>query len=207
MLLAFSPFFGFLIGKFVTHGFHGRYALLCTIGLIIILGVGIRYAAGRRAFSLLAVLLLSGYAIAVRYAEFSALPRGDESNLSGITVFSSEPLLPIVISDMDLLLRTQAHGPAAVRLRSVYLTDRASIQILHHNWEFLYTKALRHWSQLPITELSPFLDAHPHFYVVGEIAGPRDWIVRWLLKNGADLRFRGTYAGTPVYRVEVQRVK
>ena len=206
VLLALSPFAGFLVGKFVTHSFHARYALLCTIGLVIIVSLCIRYAAGEKAiWALLAVLILSGCTVVLRYSQFSALPRGGtESNLAGTTLFSSEPLLPIVISDMDLFLRMDAHGPPAVRIRSVYLTDPTSIQILHHNTEFLYTKALRRWSLLPITDLLPFLDTHRHFYVVGEMTGPRDWIVRWLLQHGADLRFRGMYAGTPVYRVEVE---
>ena len=203
VLLALTPFLGFLVGRFVSHIFHPRYVLLCTIGLLFLLSLAIRKAVGRSAAWMgLTVLLISSFAMLVQYRELSSLPLGgDASKLADVSIFSSQPSLPIVPSDIELLLRVEAHGPASLRTRCVYTTDPSSVRILHHNTELLCTRALRRWTSLPIRDLSSFLSVYPRFYVVGPINGNRAWVVRRLLEEHADIALQGAFAGEPVYLV------
>jgi 4-amino-4-deoxy-L-arabinose transferase-like glycosyltransferase len=203
VLLALTPFPGFLIGRFVSHSFYPRYVILCTIGLLFLVSLTIRNAVGRSAVWMgLSVLIIGGCATLLQYREFLSLPSGgDASILADVSVFSAEPSLPIVPSDIELLLRLEAHGAASLRTRCVYATDPSSVRILHHDTELLCTRALRRWTRLPIRDLSSFLSVHPRFYVIGPINGTRDWVVRRLLEEHADIALQGTFAGEPVYLV------
>jgi hypothetical protein len=204
VLLALTPFLGFPVGRFVSHIFHPRYVLLCTIGLLFLVSLTIRKAVGGSAAWMgLSVLIIFGCATLLQYRELSSLsPRGgDASKLADVSIFSSKPSLPIVPSDIELLFRVEAHGPASLRTRCVYATDPSSVRILHHNTELLCTRALRRWTRLPIRDLSSFLSVYPRFYVIDSIHGNRAWVVRRLLEEHADIALQGTFAGEPVYLV------
>jgi 4-amino-4-deoxy-L-arabinose transferase-like glycosyltransferase len=209
VLLALTPFPGFLIGRFVSHSFYPRYVILCTIGLLFLVSLTIRNAVGRSAVWMgLSVLIIGGCATLLQYREFLSLPSGgDASILADVTVFSAEPSLPIVPSDIELLLRLEAHGAASLRTRCVYATDPSSVRILHHDTELLCTRALRRWTRLPIRDLSSFLSVHPRFYVIGPINGTRDWVVRRMLEEHADIALQGAFAGEPVYLVAVNHAQ
>jgi hypothetical protein len=212
VLLALTPFPGFLVGRLVSQTFHPRYVLLCTIGLLFLVSLTIRKAVGRSAVWMgLSVLIIGGYATLLQYRQLSSLPfGGDASILADVSVFSAEPSLPIVPSDIELLLRLEAHGPASLRTRCVYATDPSSVRILHHNTELLCTRALRRWTRLPIRDLSSFLSVYPRFYVIGPISpinGTRDWVVRRMLEEHADIALQGAFAGEPVYLVTVNHAQ
>jgi hypothetical protein len=209
VLLALTPFPGFLVGRLVSHSFHPRYGLLCTIGLVCLVSTAIRNVVGRSAVWMgLSVLIIGGCATLLQYRQLSALPLGgDASILADVSVFSAEPSLPIVPSDIELLLRLEAHGPASLRTRCVYATDPSSVRILHHNTELLCIKALRRWTRLPIRDLSSLLSVYPRLYVIGPINGKRDWVVRRMLEEHADITLQGAFAGEPVYLVTMNHAQ
>ena len=69
----------------------------------------------------LSVLIIGGCATLLQYRQLSSLPLGgDASILADVSVFSAEPSLPIVPSDIEILLRLEAHGPASLR-NGVYM--------------------------------------------------------------------------------------
>jgi hypothetical protein len=151
----------------------------------------------------LAVLILGGYASLHQFRELSSLPvGGDASTLADVSVFSTEPLLPIVPGTNDLLMRMEAHGPVSVRNRCMFPTDPSWIRVLHQNTNFLMTEALRRWTHLPISDLSSFLNAHRRFYVVSPTT-TRSWLVQRLAEDHADIAIQGAYAGGLVYLVQV----
>jgi hypothetical protein len=206
VLLALSPFSGFLAGKLVSHAFQPRYVLFCAIGLLILISLAIRDAVARRARGMaFAVLLIGGYACFLRYHELSALPRsGDPLAFADVSVFSSQPSLPVVPGGNGLFLRIEAHAPASLRERCVFPTDPSFVRILRQNTNFLMIEALRRWTNLPITDLSSFRKSYPQFYVI-QVTGSPSWLVQRLLEDHANLALQGTYDGNPVYLVDVNR--
>jgi hypothetical protein len=205
VVFALLPFPAFLLGKFVSHGFLYRYALCYTIGLLVLLSQAIRSAVGRSAvWMTLAILLFGGYACFLRVHQVLALrAKGDESLFASAAVLSAQSSFPIVPSDEDLFLRLEAHGSASVRERCVYVTDPSSVRILRHNWVALTAEAFRRWTRLPVRDLSSFLISYQQFYVIGQLDGGRDWILRRMLEEHAKIALQGTFAGDPVYLVTV----
>ena len=203
---ALMPFPGFVIGKVLTHAFQPRYVLLCTIGLLIVVSLAIRDFGRRSAVWIaLALLILGGYASFSRYRELSGMPAGgDSSAFADASALSARPELPVVPGDNDLFLRLEAHGPVSVRERCVFPTDPSFIRLLHQNTNFLMTEALRQWTKLPIPDLSSFLIAHPQFYVIQRGSSP-GWLIQRMLEDHAEIALQGTYAGNPVYLVQVRR--
>jgi hypothetical protein len=204
MIVALAPFFGFLVAKVVSHAFQPRYVLFSAVGLLVLVSLAIRGALRRNAIWMaLAVLILDGYASLHQFRELSSLPvGGDASTLADVSVFSTEPLLPIVPGTNDLLMRMEAHGPVSVRNRCMFPTDPSWIRVLHQNTNFLMTEALRRWTHLPISDLSSFLNAHRRFYVVSPTT-TRSWLVQRLAEDHADIAIQGAYAGGLVYLVQV----
>ena len=203
---ALIPFPGFVIGKVLTHALQPRYVLLCTIGLLIVVSLAIRDF-GRRSAQWMAValLILGGYASFSRYHEVSGVPAGGETSaFADATALSAHPELPVVPGDNDLFFRLEAHGPETVRERCVFPTDPSFVRLLHQNTNFLMTEALRRWTKLPIPDLASFLTAHPQFYVIQRRNGP-SWVIQRMLEDHAEIALQGTYAGNPVYLVQVRR--
>jgi len=200
---ALVPIPGFLVGKFVSHAFQPRYVLLCSVGLMVFSDLAVRSALrGNALLMALAVLVIGGYSCFLHYREFSSVPTGgDAAAFANGNVFSMDPSLPIVPSDNETFLRLQAHGPAPLRERCVFVTDPSFVQLLAQNTNFLMTEALRRWTKLPIEDLSRFRNAHPRFYV---IAGSKGALVQALLQDHAELSLQGTFGGDPVYLVELR---
>jgi hypothetical protein len=203
---ALIPFPGFVIGKVLTHALQPRYLLLCTIGLLMLVSLAIRDFGRRSAvWMAVALLILGGYASFSRYHEVSGMPAGgDTSTFADASALSAHPELPVVPGDNDLFFRLEAHGPETVRERCVFPTDPSFVRLLHQNTNFLMTRALRRWTKLPIPDLSSFLTAHPQFYVIQRRNGP-GWLIQRMLEDDAEIALQGTYAGNPVYLVQVRR--
>jgi hypothetical protein len=58
--------------------------------------------------------------------------------------------------------------------------------------------------ETPIPDLSSFLTAHPQFYVIQRRNGP-GWLIQRMLEDDAEIALQGTYAGNPVYLIQVRR--
>ena len=106
--------------------------------------------------------------------------------------------------DNDLFFRLEAHGPETVRERCVFPTDSSFVRLLHQNTNFLMTEALRQWTKLPIPDLSSFLIVHQQFYVIQRGSSP-GWLIQRMREDHAEIELQGTYAGNPVYLVQVRR--
>jgi len=203
---ALAPLAGFLVGKFVTHALQPRYVLLCTIGLLILVALAIRDAVRRVAIWMaLAVSILGGCALVLRYDALLGVPAGgDAMTFADVSIFSAKPNLPIVPGVDGLFLRLEAHAPASLRARCIFPTDPDFVRLLHQNTSFLMTEALRRKTRLPITDLSSFLNSHPQFYLIDFASSP-GWLVQRMLNDHAEIALQGTYAGNPVYLVQVRR--
>jgi hypothetical protein len=204
-VFALVPFPAFFLGKLVSHGFLYRYTISSTIGLLVLLSLAIRSAVGRSAvWMTLAILIFGGYACLFRVDQVLPLrANGDESLFASAAVFAAQPSFPIVPSDEDLFLRLEAHGSASLRERCVYVTDPSSVRILHYNWVALTADAFRRWTRLPVRDLSSFLNSYHQFYVIGHLDGDRQWILRRMLEEHAEIGLQGTFGGNPVYLVTV----
>jgi Dolichyl-phosphate-mannose-protein mannosyltransferase len=202
---ALLPFLVFLVSKVVTHAFQPRYALLCTIGLLVLLALGLREAVSRRPLWMAcAVLILSGYALVIQYHTIRGLPAGgDPLAFAEASAFSAEPSLPIVPGMNGYFLRMESHAPPSLRARCVFLSDPDMVRLLHQNTYFLMAEGLRRWTNLPIIDLSSFLRSHPRFYVIQLSCCP-SWLVDRLLEDRADISLQGTYDGNPVYLVDIR---
>jgi hypothetical protein len=205
VVFALVPFPAFLLGKLFSHGFLYRYAIVCTIGLLVLLSQAIRSVVGRSAvWMTLAILIFGGYACVLRVHQVLPLrANGDESLFASTSVFAEQPSFPIVPSDEDLFLRLEAHGSASLRERCVYVTDPSSVRILHHNWVALTAEGFRRWTRLPVRDLSSFLNSYQQFYVIGYLDGDRQWILRRMLEEHAEIALQGTFGGYPAYLVTV----
>ena len=203
---ALAPFWGFMVGKLVTHAFQPRYALSCTIGLVPLVALAMRDAARRNVILMaIAVLIVGGYASFSHYRELSGTPSGgDAANFANTSILSANTNLPIVPSGNDLFLRLEAHAPEPVRERCVFPIDQDMVRLLHQNTNFLMTEGLRQWTKLPIVDLAPFLKTHPQFYLVQQ-SGGQGWLLQWLLEGHAEIALQGYYAGNPVYLVQLRR--
>lgn len=204
VVFALMPFAGFFVGKFVTHALQARYVVLCTIGLVLLVSLAIRDAMRRNVIWMtLAIATIGGCALVLRYDALLGIPAGGDAKMfADISIFSAKPPLPVVPAIDGLFLRLEAHAPASLRERCVFPTDPDFVRLLHQNASFLMTEALRRWTRLPITDLSSFLDLNPQFYVIDLPSGP-GWLVQRMLKDHADITLQGTYAGNPVYLVQV----
>jgi Dolichyl-phosphate-mannose-protein mannosyltransferase len=203
---ALVSFPAFLLGKFVSHGFMYRYAIVATIGILVLLSQAIRSAVGRSAVLMtLAILIFGGYTCFSHVREVLALRANtDESVFASTAALAAQPSFPIVPGDEDLFLRLEAHGSASLRERCVYLTDRSSVRILHHNWVALTGEGFKRWTHLPVRDLSSFLNSYQQFYVIGRLDGGRDWILQRMLEEHAEIALQGTFGGDPVYIVTVR---
>ena len=203
---ALMPFAGFVVGRLLTHAFQPRYVLLCTIGLLIVVSLAIRDFGRRSAvWMALALSILGGYASFSRYRELSGMPAGgDTAAFADASALSARPDLPVIPGDNDLFLRLEAHGPASVRERCMFPTDPSFVRLLRQNTNFLMTEGLRQWTKLPIPELSTFLIAHPEFYVIQRGNSP-GWLIQRMLEDHAEIALQGSYAGNPVYLVQIRR--
>ena len=199
---ALTPVAGFVLAKFVTHAFQPRYTLLCGIGVLPLVALAVRHAmAGRTPWMACAVFILGGSTLFLQYHSLTGIPAGGDTRaLADVAVFSANGSLPVVAGGDGLFLRIEAHAPASLRQRCVFPTDPDFIRLLHSNTTFLMTEGLRRWTNLPIPDLSSFLNAHPQFYFI-QIAG-QDWVIRGL-KDHSEITLQGTYAGNPVYLVSV----
>lgn len=204
---ALIPFLVFVVGKLVTHAFQPRYALLCAIGLLVLVALGIRDAVSRRRLWMaLAASMLSGYAFLIQYHTIRGLPSGgDTKAFADASAFSAEPSLPIVPAIAGLFLRMQSHAPASLRERCVFLDDPDMVRLLHQNTYFLMTEGIRRWTNLPVIDLSTFLRTHPRFYVI-QLACCPSWLVDRLMEDHASISLQGTYDGNAVYLVDTRSV-
>ena len=203
---ALMPFLVFVVGKLVTHAFQPRYALLCTIGLLVLVTLATRDAVGRHPLWMaLSVLMLSGYALIIQYHTIRGLPPGGDAVASAdASVFSAEPSLPIVPSVNGYFLRMEAHAPAPLRGRCIFPIDPDMVRSLHQNTYFLTADGIRRWTNLPVIDLSTFLRMHPRFYVI-QLACCPSWLVDRMIEAHASISLQGKYDGNAVYLVDVRR--
>jgi uncharacterized membrane protein len=203
-VFALTPFAGFVLGKIVTHAFQPRYVLLCTLGLLLLAALAVRQGvAGRVGWMASAALILGALVSFLQYHSLRALPAGgDTAALADVTVLSANESLPVVAGSDGLFLRIEAHAPTSLRRRCVFPTDQDFIRLLHNNTNFLMTEGIRRWTNLPVVDLASFLNSHPQFYFI-QIA-EQDWVIQ-RVKDHAQITLQGTYAGNPVYLVDVHR--
>jgi hypothetical protein len=201
---ALTPFAGFILGKLVTHAFQPRYVLFCSVGLVLLVALASREAmAGRVPWMVFAVFMLGGCTTFLQYHALAGIPSGgDTAALADVSVFSANASLPVVAGSDGLFLRIEAHAPVSLRQRCVFPFDQDFVRILHNNTNFLMTEGLRRWTQLPIPELSSFLNAHPKFYFIQ--IPQQDWVIQRMLEDHADIALQGTYAGNSVYLVDLR---
>ncbi|MFY9844055.1 MAG: hypothetical protein ACLP0H_22340 [Terriglobales bacterium] len=73
----------------------------------------------------------------------------------------------------------------------------------HYNWVVLTAEAFRRWTRLPVRDLPSFLNSYQEYYVIGSLDGDRQWILRRMLEEHAEIALQGTFGGYPVYLVTV----
>ncbi len=152
---------------------------------------------------MLVLLVIGGYAVFSHYRQFSGEPSGgDSAKFADAKIFETGSPLPIASARDDIFLRIYAHGPTSVHRKCVLLSDPSSVRLLHQNTNLLMTEALQQWTTLPILSLAPFLHESPQFYVVEDSSSP-GWLLPRLLEEHANVAYEGTYAGYPVYRVNI----
>jgi hypothetical protein len=109
-----------------------------------------------------------------------------------------DPSLPIAMASAPRFVELNDEEPAAVARRLSYVTDsteaqRYSAQTLFET-EDQAIGPLRLLGKVEPREA--FFAAHPRFYMIAIYPDPEEWLMRYLMANGASVRYMGKFVST-----------
>lgn len=193
--------------------FFDRYGLLACLGLAMLFTGIFRWCAGGRpAAALIAAVLVFFVSGRLTYAARSAL--------SGHVLRHTEPLA--VPSHLETLPDPTLPIVDASGLTFVEMNYRESPETLSHTWYLTGGDVAIQYAHATIFEsmaverqmfhfranvdtYQRFTANHRHFYVLGQIDYPEDWLLRKLMADGATLVLRkqipGSYRDSDLYDV------
>jgi len=189
--LVLLPFFGVLLGKLVTGGFTGRYALSAVIGVTVLVALTAWWA-DREApivgVSLMVVLtVLAGLRFSTRYDQAT---RDEKEQIQALQFLEqhSRAGLPIVISSPHDFFELSHRAAEEGGPRLLYLADPAlAVKYLQTDAVDLGVLGLEDIAPLRVEPYRSFVASHSRFLLYGE-HGAWDWVTSALRAQGADVR-------------------
>ncbi len=189
--------------------FFDRYGLLVCVGVSLLFAATFHWSSGGRPAAALlgaaVVLTLGGRLFYVVGAAAHALLHSKPAVLARLDPMP-DPSLPIVDASGLTFVEMNHYESAQVLSHTWYLTGgEFAVEYAHATiFEAMpLEKQLFHF-QANVESYQNFTTAHKHFYVVGIVDYPEEWLLRKLLADGATLILRKqneAYHGGAVYEV------
>jgi hypothetical protein len=207
--LAALPFFGFLLGRFVTHTMEPRYVLGSIIGIAALLAIALAPVLRNNTIGRIALLLLFATFACNSITGVRAAPRARQDALASL-ILSPQVKAAILASpgkllytqDIDLFGFTSLYGPDADMRQHVALvysrdqelrwnhTDMGSVTVLH-------LKSFTPYTILPYESLAT--QPGEHIFAVSQ--GGRNWIEQAFAAEHVEVKSIGNVAGREVVSV------
>jgi hypothetical protein len=207
--LAALPFFGFLLGRFVTHTMEPRYVLGSIIGIAALLAIALAPVLRNNTIGRIALLLLFATFACNSITGVRAAPRARQDALASL-ILSPQVKAAILASpgkllytqDIDLFGFTSLYGPDADMRQHVALvysrdqelrwnhTDMGSVTVLH-------LKSFTPYTILPYESLTT--QPGEHIFAVSQ--GGRNWIEQAFAAEHVEVKSIGNVAGREVVSV------
>ena len=175
--------------------FFNRYGLLACLGLAMLVAVIFQWSArGRPAAALIAavlVLLLSGRLTSAARAAISGSVFRHTEPVTGPAHLEllPDPSLPIVDASGLTFVEMNYREPPGILSRTWYLTGGdLAVQYAHATiFESMALEKQMFQFRSNVDTFQHFTQVHKHFYVLGTIDYPEDWLLRKLVADGATL--------------------
>ena len=207
--LAALPFFGFLLGRFVTHTMEPRYVLGSIIGIAALLAIALAPLLRNNTIGRIALLLLFATFACNSITGVRAAPRARKDALASLILspqvkaaILASPSKLLYTQDIDLFGFASLYGPDADMRQYMALvysrdqelrwnhTDMGSVTVLH-------LKSFTPYTILPYESLAT--QPGEHIFAVSQ--GGRNWIEQAFAAEHVKVKSIGTVAGRDVVSV------
>ncbi len=168
--LAMLPFFGFLLGRFVTHTMEVRYVIAAVLAFAISLAMVLQRKLANRIFyhslytaMLLAAILIGTSNILSTRAETQTMHASMQPSPALLAAIAATPQASIYTQSLaDFYLNSYYLADPSLRSRIVLLYDEPrEVTWLHHNTNAVTAVNMQHFTTLRMLPYDTFL-AKPH---------------------------------------------
>ena len=207
--LAALPFFGFLLGRFVTHTMEPRYVLGTVIGIAALLAIALAPLLRNNTIGRIALLLLFATFAYNGIAGVRAVPRARQDALASLILspqvkaaIMASPSKLLYTQDIDLFGFAPLYSPDADMREHMALvysrdeemrwnhTDMGSMTVLH-------LKSFTPYTILPYESLA----SQPGEHIFAVSQGGRNWIEQAFAAEHVEVKSIGNVAGREVVSV------
>jgi len=207
--LAALPFFGFLLGRFVTHTIEPRYVFGSVIGIAALLAIALAPFLQNGAIGRIALLLLFATFAYNGITGVRGMPRARQDALASL-ILSPEVKAAILASpskllytqDIDLFGFASLYGPDADMREHMALVYSRDEEIRWHHTDVgsltvLHLKSFTPYTILPYESL--ITQPGEHIFAVSQ--GGRNWIEQAFAAEHVEVKPIGNVAGRDVVSV------
>jgi hypothetical protein len=207
--LAALPFFGFLLGRFVTHTIEPRYVFGSVIGIAALLAIALAPFLQNGAIGRIALLLLLATFAYNGITGVRGMPRARQDALASL-ILSPEVKAAILASpsrllytqDIDLFGFASLYGPDAGMREHMALVYSRDEEIRWHHTDVgsltvLHLKSFTPYIVLPYESLNT--QPGEHIFAVSQ--GGRNWIEQAFAAEHVEVKPIGNVAGRDVVSV------
>ena len=207
--LAALPFFGFLLGRFVTHTIEPRYVFGSVIGIAALLAIALAPFLQNGAIGRIALLLLFATFAYNGITGVRGMPRARQDALASL-ILSPEVKAAILASpskllytqDIDLFGFASLYGPDADMREHMALVYSRDEEIRWHHTDVgsltvLHLKSFTPYTILPYESL--ITQPGEHIFAVSQ--GGRNWIEQAFAAEHVEVKPIGNVAGREVVSV------
>ena len=209
LALAALPFFGFLVGRFVTHTMEERYVVASLIPFIIAVSVALkhRFQSDRVFYPSLALLLLIATGTGV--AHMSADRAKSQRILGKMTIspqvvqeLATHPSERLYVQNTSDLFLNSYYAPSALvqqRLSAIYDSDR-ELAVRGNDTDAVTANYLRQFQPFSTIRYPDFIAQRDPLLLHNKKAG-LDWVSVDLQSHQVPMQLQGSALGNDVFRV------
>jgi Dolichyl-phosphate-mannose-protein mannosyltransferase len=182
--------------------FFTRYGACAAVGFALLAACLVaKYTRASQAISVLmtcAILIASIVRASTDPLDLMSLRDSQAKGVPSARLEALDLSLPIVVAAATEFTELNDREPPPVARRLYYLTDRDAAQRYSGQTLFEGEEQTAKWLGLPgnALPLHDFLAAHTRFYLIGDYVTVEEWVMRYLMANGARLEYRGKYVST-----------
>ena len=202
---ALSPLLVFSTAGLASNTFRVWHAIYMIIGVAILVGAAIYYAAGGNRTALLGALFISLIVDQIGYIDLARQPAFSPSSQwagENPDLLNRYPHLDLVSPDFDFAMRTHLYGPAWLSSRLIMITSRESmLRFAGNDNAALAALAIHRWTGWPLTDYFQFRRTHTQFLLYGEY-----WMYNALKSEGAQIELLGWAGPYRLYLVNAPKL-
>jgi 4-amino-4-deoxy-L-arabinose transferase-like glycosyltransferase len=204
---AVLPFFGFLLGRFVTHTMEVRYVIATLVAFAVSVALVLQRRLMHRTFYLGLYTAMLSVAIAIGIVNISAARAETKAILASMqpspALLAADPNARIYVQTLgDFYLNTYYVTDPALRNRFSLLYDEPrEVAILGHNTNAVTAEYMQHFTTLNMMPYDSFLqEPHPLFL---HYDSSWEWVKTDLDRRGTALQPLGHTLRGELYRPEL----